>query len=227
MATALEPRTIGTSTTAGVVYGGSGDQSVCGGSYGANLSTSGSGTKTLDGPVTVTGRAPSRSWAGTTLNQGTTTLTTGAGGMTIASGGTFQDTGSGALTLNGNVANSGTFSVDGNGGGCKTTDAKATINGTGTLSGGALSGCPMSPLPALSPALASRHMMPVGELVPTYPAGITPAPTRPRQCAWSASRLRLTATACCSDGTRPWKPTISASACTARPAMPPRRSRPI
>jgi len=196
-----------------------------------NLQTAGSGTKTLAGNVTTAGTITVG--GGTTLNQGSSNLTTGTGGMVINSTGTFQDTGTGALTLNGNVANSGTFSVDGNGGGCKTTDAKATIQGTGQLTGGTvwLSDVSLTNTVTASPAVTAYDVTVVGagrrEAVSRSPARKAPAPARPRQYAWSASPRRLTATVCCSNGARPWKPTISASACTARPAMPLRRSRPI
>jgi hypothetical protein len=134
----------GGSGSTGFTYGGSGNQTVCGGSYGTNLVFSGGGTKTLAGSLTQTSGTGGRYISvvsGTTLNMAGSNLTTanGAnnGGVALQVAGTLlMNTGASTLTLNGNVTNTGTISVDGSGGGCNTTQGKAAINGTGTISGG-------------------------------------------------------------------------------------------
>jgi len=113
-----------TSAATGTVnYAAAGAQTVCPATYGI-LNTSGSGTKTLGGAVIAAGAV--NVGAGTTLDQGSSTLTS-AGLLTVASTGAFTNTGTGTLTLNGGLTNNGTFSVDGGGSGCRTTDTRATI----------------------------------------------------------------------------------------------------
>ena len=67
-----------------------------------------------------------------TLDQGASfNLTTGA--ITVSSGATLSNTGTGDLLLSGNVSNSGTITMNGNGSSCPQTDdilIDSTVNGT-------------------------------------------------------------------------------------------------
>jgi len=128
----------GTSTAGSgtVTYNSAGAQTVCAWTYN-NLTTSTGGTKTMGGTTTVNGTLTVGS--GTTFDQGAsynlTAGNAGAGGITVASTGTFQNNGTGSITLGGNLTNDGTVSIDANGNGCNTADTKITVNGTATWSG--------------------------------------------------------------------------------------------
>ena len=120
-----------------------------------NTGTAGVGTVTFNGgsAQTIGGSATTAfnnltasNAAGVTLNRSTTVtnalaVTLGtfdqgsannliAGSISVSSGATFENSGTGSITLNGNLANEGTIVIDGSGGGCNTADTKITVTAT-------------------------------------------------------------------------------------------------
>ena len=55
-----------------------------------------------------------------------------AGSISVSSGATFRNTGTGAITLNGNLTNNGAVLIDGGGSGCRDTDSHISITVTGS-----------------------------------------------------------------------------------------------
>jgi len=92
-----------------VSFNGSGAQNIPAFTFN-NLQTAGSGVKTITGNVSTGTTGTLTVGSGTTFSQTANTLTLGSGGL----------------------VNNGKFSVDGNSGGCRTTDTRATITGTAT-----------------------------------------------------------------------------------------------
>ena len=135
-----------TASTGTVNYNAAGAQTVAVVTYN-NLTTSGSGTKTLGGTVTVNGNLNVGSGTGFTVGAysltvtgatgitGTLTIssTTGTktfGDITINNGGTMTFTAAEDVTMNGNLQNNGTFS------GTTGTWTFQKTGGGGTISGG-------------------------------------------------------------------------------------------
>ncbi|TAN40262.1 MAG: hypothetical protein EPN25_08445 [Nitrospirae bacterium] len=123
----------------------------------SNTGTAGVGTVTFNGTtaqtiggtsLTAFNNLTASNAAGVTLNRATTvtnalSITSGtfdqgaannltAGSVSISSGATFQNTGTGSLTLGGNLVNNGLFNLDGGGGGCNAGDVQIALTGAAT-----------------------------------------------------------------------------------------------
>jgi hypothetical protein len=112
-------------TAANYTYNGSAPQ-VTGSGLPAtvnNLTVNNASGVTLTGSTTVTGAL--NITAGTFDQGSTNSLTTGA--ISVSSGATFTNTGTGTITLNGNLTNNGAVLIDGGGVGCRDTDTHITI----------------------------------------------------------------------------------------------------